>query len=416
MAQGYNAGGFIKMMLLQLLGYQGGMALGKMSGIPGGDIIGGMIGGMLGMGGMGGGGSKTPMTSKGKWTAPMGATTAGAKVPFADGLKETKNLTAYGTRLEALSSSTNKFAKFGGFALKAVTRLNLAVGLGATAIYLANKRWQDHKEHLRIGALQYGLTEEAAKKAGLKFTDYSSKLADTTASITALREKNQLLYESMQNAGTPIKMTIEEYKKLRAEVKTTYADQIKLINQTKGEGNTKKLAMDLKVQLMAAGLSAEEATKKIWAMFKMSEKALTASSYTLQNSRFNNIETKQDAAANAVARYKTASAEGGVEGANQVNTGLTAIDTGIQDLIDQSKKDNKKDKSKPILTEYEAQEKMMQRLNNLESSRVKLTASTRKEMIDQNPALAKIINPADTLLSLWQKLRCAWRRSRRNSF
>ena len=407
MAQGYNAGGFIKMMLLQLLGYQGGMALGKMSGIPGGDIIGGMIGGMLGMGGMGGGGSKTPMTSKGKWTAPMGATTAGAKVPFADGLKETKNLTAYGTRLEALSSSTNKFAKFGGFALKAVTRLNLAVGLGATAIYLANKRWQDHKEHLRIGALQYGLTEEAAKKAGLKFTDYSSKLADTTASITALREKNQLLYESMQNAGTPIKMTIEEYKKLRAEVKTTYADQIKLINQTKGEGNTKKLAMDLKVQLMAAGLSAEEATKKIWAMFKMSEKALTASSYTLQNSRFNNIETKQDAAANAVARYKTASAEGGVEGANQVNTGLTAIDTGIQDLIDQSKKDNKKDKSKPILTEYEAQEKMMQRLNNLESSRVKLTASTRKEMIDQNPALAKIINPADTLLSLWQKMNLA---------
>jgi TP901 family phage tail tape measure protein len=407
MAQGYNAGGMIKMMLMQMLGYQGGMTLGKMSGIPGGDIIGGMLGGMLGMGSMGGGGSQTPMTSKSKWTAPMGATTPGAKVPFADGLKETKNLTAYGTRLEALSSSTNKFAKFGGFALKAVTRLNLAVGLGATAIYLANKRWQDHKEHLRIGALQYGLTEEAAKKAGLKFTDYGSKLADTASSISALREKNQLLYESMQNAGTPIKMTIEEYKKLRTEVKSTYADQIKLINQTKGEGNTKKLAMDLKVQLMAAGLSAEEATKKIWAMFKMSEKALSASSYTLQNSRFNSIETKQDAAANAVARYKTASAEGGVEGANQVNTGMTAIDTGIQDLIDQSKKDNKKDKSKPILTEYQAQEKMMARLNNLEASRVKLTADTRKEMIDQNPALAKVLNPADTLLSLWQKINLA---------
>ena len=311
------------------------------------------------------------------------------------------------THADKLAASGSRLAPMFGRIAMMATRANLVIGGVALTAALVAKRWKDHNEHLRIGALQYGLTEEAAKKAGLKFTNYSSKLADTAASIQALREKNQLLYESMQNAGTPIKMTIEEYKKLRKEVKTTYGDQIKLINQTKGEGNTKKLAMDLKVQLMAAGLSAEDATKKIWAMFKVSDKALTASSYTLQNSAFNKIQTKQDAAANAVARYKTASNEGGVEGAAQVNTGMTAIDTGIQDLIDQSKKANKKDKSKPILTEYEAQEKMMRRLNNLESSRVKLTQATRDEMIKQNPALKKVINPSDTLLSLWQKMNLA---------
>jgi TP901 family phage tail tape measure protein len=407
MAQGYNAGGMIKMMLMQLLGYQGGSMLGGMTGLPGGSMIGGMLGGMLGMGGMGGGGSAVPITQKGKFARPMGQTTEGARIPFADGIKETRNLTSYGVKMEAYATSTNKLKNFAALAAKSLTRLNIAVGLGATAVYLANKRWQDHNEHLRIGALQYGLTEEAAKKAGLKFTDYSSKLADTAANIKALREKNQLLYESMQLAGTPIKLTIEEYKKLRAEVKSSYADQIKLINQTKGDGNTKKLAMDLKVQLMAAGMSAEEATEKIWAMFKMSEKAKDAGAFTLGNAGFNKIETKQDAAANAVARYRTAAAEGGVEGAGQVNTGLTAIDAGIQDLIDKSKAENKKDKSKPILTQYEAQEKLMKRLNALESSKIKLTAATRAEMIKQNPALEKVLNPADTLVSLFEKMNLA---------
>jgi len=211
----------------------------------------------------------------------------------------------------------------------------------------------------------------------------------------------------MQDAGTPISMTIEEYKKLRKEVKSVYADQIKLINQTDGGGNTKKLAQDLKIQLMAAGMSAEDATKKIWAMFKMSNKARDAASFTLGNSGFNKIETKQDAAARAVAGYGRSAAEGGREGAGSVNTGLTAIDTGIQDLIDKSKAANKKDKNKPILTEYEAQEKMLQRLNNLEASKAVLTRETINEMVKQNPELKKIINPMDTIVSLWGKMNLA---------
>jgi len=331
-------------------------------------------------------------------TRPMGSVARGT-----DG----KILSRYGAGLESMAKSgkplSSMLAKI-GFGL---TRLNVGLAVGSLAVYGAVKAWKAHNEHLRIGALQYGLTEEAAKKAGLKYTDYNSKLANIVETTRALREKNQLLYESMQNANTPIRMTVEEYKKLRKEVKSVYSDQVKLINQTKGEKNTKKLAEDLKIQLMAAGLSAEEATKKIWAMFKMSDKALTASDYTLKNSKFNNIQTKQDAAAQAVGRYGKAADEGGVEGAGAVNTGLTAIDSGIQDLIDKSKKANKKDKSVPILTEYEAQEKMMKRLNNLESSKVKLTAATREEMIKQNPALAKVLNPADTLVSLFEKMNLA---------
>jgi len=381
-------------------------------------MIGGKIGGgggtalqtlgsvlpFMGMGSQVGGGLSKPISERGRLTSPIFATKIVEGVSVNG--KQLMSITKYGEKIEALSASTNKFAKFGGFALKAATKLNIGIGVGVTAIILANKRWQDHNEHLRIGMLQYGLTAQAAEKAGLKFTNYNQKLADTVANIKALRERNQLLYESMQDAGTPISMTIEEYKKLRKEVKDTYGDQIKLINQTKGDKNTKKLAEDLKIQLMAAGLSADDATKKIWAMFKMSNKAKDAATFTLGNAGFNKIETKQDAAARAVAGYGRSAAEGGREGAGAVNTGLMAIDTGIQDMIEKSKKAAAADKSgnTKVLTQYQAQEKMLQRLNNLEASKTVLTKATIDEMVKQNPELKKIINPMDTVVSLWGKM------------
>jgi hypothetical protein len=402
MIQGYNAGGMIKMMLMSMLGMQGGMALGKMSGLPGGEMIGSMLGSMIGFGGMGSGaagGQKKPVFNS------EGGQKAFATIkPLS---KMSANLMNMGQAGSEAGAIMTRLGPIFGRLVGAVNPVGLAVAAVSTAVLIGNKRWKDHNEHLRIGALQYGMTAEGAKKAGLKFTDYNSKLGDTVQNIAALREKNQLLYESMQSATTPIKMTIEEYKKLKTEVKSNYAEQIKLINQTSGDANLKKVAEDLKIQLMAVGLSAEEATKKIWAMFKMSNQAAKASTFTLANDRFNSIQTPQDAAAQAVGRYRKAAAEGGVEGAAAVNTGLTAIDTGIEDLITKSKAENKKDKSKPILTQYEAQEKMLNRLNNLELSRVKLTAETRKEMIDQNPALAKVLSPADTLVSLFKKLNLA---------
>ena len=108
-----------------------------------------------------------------------------------------------------------------------------------------------------------------------------------------------MLYESMQDAGLPISMTIEEYKKLKKEVKETYTDQIKLINQSK-ESDLPQVAIDIKTALMAAGMSAAEASKKIFAMFKLSEKAEKAGQFTVGNRAFKNIKTGQDAAEAAV--------------------------------------------------------------------------------------------------------------------
>ena len=412
----YGIGGMIAPMIAATVAQMLGGKIGGMGGTAL-STIGGILPFMF-MGGMGGGAKKMapnrsawipPEDRAPDWNAPKQKGFLASRVPAIDKLNLGKQIGPAAKLTKALEGGAaggGKFASMLGRVALIGTRANLAIGAVSLAVALGIKRWKDHNEHLRIGALQYGLTEEAAKKAGLKFTNYNDKLSQTVENIKALRERNQLLYESMQDAGTPIAMTIEQYKKLRKEVKTTYADQIKLINQTKGDNNTKKVAEDIKIQLMAAGMSAEEATKKIWAMFKMSNKARDAARFTVGNSRFNRIETKQDAAARAVAGYGAAAKEGGKEGAGAVNTGLTAIDTGIQDMIEKSKKAAAADKSgnTKVLSQYEAQEKMLKRLNNLEESKTKISKETLDEMIKQNPEIKKIATEQDTVVSLWQKM------------
>jgi TP901 family phage tail tape measure protein len=334
--------------------------------------------------------SKIPDSAK----TPMFSTARGT-----DG----KVLSAYGAGLQNTAKNGNMLTKTLARVGMGITRLNVGLAVATGAFILINKRIKDHNEHLRIGVTQYGLTEEAAKKAGLKFTDYNSKLADTVKSIEAIRERNQFLFESMQDAGLPISMTIEEYKKLKKEAKEVYTDQIKLINQSK-ESELPQVAIDIKTALMAAGMSADEASKKIFAMFKLSEKGEKAGAFTVGNRAFRNIKTGQDAAVSAINSYTTAS--DGSEKVQAVNTGLTAIDAGIIDMIEQSKKAARADKTgnTQVLTQYQAQEAMLQKLNKLESSKAVLTAKTRAEMIKQNPELKKILNPMDTVVSLFEKM------------
>ena len=353
--------------------------------------------------------SKIPASAK----TPIFSTARGTKVAgemLEDGTyaKGGRMLNKYGAALQNSAKSGSAVTRTLGRIGMGLTRLNVGLAVATGAFIVINKRIKDHNEHLRVGVTQYGLTEEAAKKAGLKFTDYNSKLADTVKNIEAIRERNQLLYESLQDAGLPISMTIEEYKKLKKEVKEVYTDQIKLINQSK-ESELPQVAIDIKTALMAAGLSADEASKKIFAMFKLSEKGEKAGAFTVGNRAFRNIKTGQDAAEAAINNYVPASAQGGREGAQAVATGLTAIDAGIIDMIEQSKKAAREDKTgnTQVLTQYQAQEAMLQKLNKLESSKAVLTARTRAEMIKQNPELKKIIHPLDTVVSLFEKMNLA---------
>ena len=412
-AQGYNMGGMIKMMLMSMLGMQGGMALGKMSGIPGGDMIGSMLGSMLGMGQMAGGGAKVPMTGKGKFTAPIGATKA------LDGVtvngKDLMVLTKYGEKLEKASLEGGKFAKMGAFAAKSLTRLNLAVGLVSLAVGIGINRYKAYNESMRLNALGYGMTAEGAQKAGLKFTNFNDKIKEAIDNAKALKERNTLLYESMKGSGTPLNITIEEYKKLKKEVKDNYSDQVLLINKTSADDQM-ALAVRLKEQLVAMGLSAEEASKKIYAMYAASKFSASAAKYTVNSDDFNKIKDSASAAVSAVESLNRAmlTDRDPTEQANQLNTTMMAISTDVEKrAADEIKK------QRALATKegryfstgdekqirYDAELSSIKEINKQVKSQAVLTKEVVDELAKVDPSIRQIVNGQDTALSLWQKTR-----------
>jgi TP901 family phage tail tape measure protein len=418
MAQGYNAGGMIKMLLMQMLGMYGGQSLGKMSGIPGGEMIGMMLGSMLGMGG-GGGGAKTSMAAKGRYTRPLGATTPMAQLPVVGdnmipGPGATRSLTEYGKKIQALSASKNIFAKAGGFALKAVTRLNLAVGLTVGVLAFAKNRWDANTESMRLNALGYGMTEEAAKKAGLKFRDFNKSLKESVELAKATREQNQLLYQSMTGAGTPLNITIAEFRKLKKSVKTDFADQIKLIDKTSADDQL-GLAERLKTQFIGMGMSSEEATEKIYTMYTLSKFAADASLYTVQADGFKAIKSAVDAAAAAIKIYNETVHQGrdGTEQADALTTANAAMLTAIEKDQAAAIKKRQEDKDLPKFISTADRDKIlldseletMRKISKEQIYQKTISQETLDELEKSNPTLFEIATLHDTNTSLLQKQR-----------
>jgi TP901 family phage tail tape measure protein len=417
---GFRLGGIIPMLKQLLLFFgiqQGANYAGDKVGGTSGDAIKqvGNILPYLAMGNMMNAGA-------GKGTSIMGDKFIKARTPmFAVGANKitgAPQLTKYGTMLSKLTGSSNLLSKALGASLSIFTRFNLAIGTGATIAKFAWDKWQAHKEALRLNALGYGMTAEAAEKAGLKFTNFNDKIKEAINNAKALKERNTLLYESMQGSGTPLDITIEEYKKLKKEVKTNYSDQVALINQTGNEDPEKQreLAIRLKEQLIAMGMSAEDAAKKIYTMYALSDQSANAAAYTVRSQGFNDIKDTASAAASAIDSLTTAMATNrdATEQANQLNTAMMALSTDVESRQAKALKEARKKAAKDGTYFSSGQEKQLMldqekiaidEINSQVENQVYLTKEVVDEMAKIDPSIRQIVNEQETALSLWQKTR-----------
>ena len=111
-----------------------------------------------------------------------------------------------------------------GFGATAAAAAGLVAPLAAVTMagIAGYKMWKNYKEGQDLNISTFGLTAEAAKKANLRFTDFGAKIKETIQDSKDLVNANKLVYESMKDGGTPFQMSIEEYKKLKVEVKKTF--------------------------------------------------------------------------------------------------------------------------------------------------------------------------------------------------
>jgi TP901 family phage tail tape measure protein len=396
--QGYNAGGMIASTLLGLLGSQGGAALGSRVGGDTGSMIGGMLGfaapGML-MAGRG------PRMDKGSQEAQG---FYGNKLD-----KSMISNTKFGASLANTAAQGSKVSKVLMGMVGILTKTNIALTVAAGAVYFGVKAWKSHNEALRLNTLSYGLTAEAAQKAGVKFVDYNAKIKDSINNVKMVTERNKLMYESMKSAGLPIQMTIEQYKKLRKEVKSTMSDYVKMIDSAK-DGDLASMAERLKTQFVAAGMSADEAAKKIYIAFTLSNKSAQAAVSTVGNVNFNKIIDAQTAAVQAMESFnKAATFENSKTQATALNTALQAVDGSLEDIVTQSEKKAKADKTgkTEVISRYEAEKQMLNGITSGVKSQKLLTSGLIDEMAKQNPLIRDFATTQDTVLSLWMKMRLA---------
>jgi TP901 family phage tail tape measure protein len=296
-----------------------------------------------------------------------------------------------------------------GFAATAVAAAGLIAPIAAvTAVVVGGvAAWKHYKEGQQLNISTFGMTAEAAKKAGLRYTDFGLKIKETIQDAQALRKANQLVYESMKDGGTPFQMTIAEYKKLKVEVKETFGEQIKALDR-QPSNKVPDAVRRIKEQLIASGMSAEEATKKIYTMLQLSNKKDQSITATMGNNQFKKITDSQTAAVSSVSDFgKSTRNEGAGERAAALNTALMATEAGINDLIAKREKLVAKDTTGKIksLSYTEAEQMMLDRLNNSKEAGTAITEETVNEMAKTNPQVKKMINGQDTVVSVWKKIR-----------
>lgn len=288
------------------------------------------------------------------------------------------------------------------------TKTNIAIGGTVAALGLLYGAYKRHQESLRLTAASYGLTADAAQKAGLKYTDYNTKIKDSIANTKLLIDKNRIIAEGMTSAKTPFSLTITEFKKLQKEIKATMSDQVKLFDKS-SMANVSTIAVRLKEQFMAAGMSAEDAAKKIYTMISLSNKSGMAAS-TIGGKSFSAINTPEKASVGAFKQFNVASQFGDAKAqAAALNTALMSVETGIASIVKTAEDKAKKDKTNfdASKAQYAAQSQMLEMINTKVKSQKRLSADLLDELKKQNPQIRAFATESDTALSIWQKLQIA---------
>jgi hypothetical protein len=405
MVQGYNRGGMARGLLGaaavgiggQMLGQQVGGGLG--SAITMGSYL---ASSMIGFGGMGGRGDQ------------KGPGFAGRQMQKID---PQGNLTKPIGPLNNLSDATKKLsgnlggvAKMFGPLLRGFTtllRLTSPLGLAITGVTAAIgffvKAQREKAKALETGRQAFGMDAAAAEKAGFKYTDYNAKIKVAIEDAKALKERNMMIYESMTKANVPINMTIEQYKKLKEQVKSTMGSYIDLFDQTdrKDVGN---VAVQLKAQFMAAGDSAEVATAKIFTMIKQSENANMAAS-AISSNAFQSIQNMEQASAQTVKTFEAAMKTGDAESqARALHSTFMAMDATLEETIKKQKELGDAGTANAEQVGLAIEQKLAS-INKSFGTQANLSSDVIDELGKTDPLLAQMLNNTDTLSSAWAKYR-----------
>lgn len=354
----YAMGGIVGQMIGGTAGWMGGQAAGSMVGGDIGGMIGGMAGSML--------------------------------IP---------------TMLSKTSRATDDtLPKLGRFqsAVKAITLLPGPVKLvGAVlAVGAAVKTVNDKiNEHRKIVNLAFGPSEDAAQRLGIKYNSLTNQMKEFSEQAKLNKANIEEFYASTQGAGVPgLNLTIKQLKELKTTIEKDFPDYVKMFNKADTSEVVVK-AQQLKAQLVAGGMGAEEATKKIYAMIAVSNKA-NQSIQAIADKGFVAIKDKATAATQSVKTFNALLREGNTD---QLSISFDTVITSLQEA-EKSLVGTKNAQGK-LLSESEAFNLTLESISNKQMGNVKLEQQGVDALSKQNEIMALILNKSDTIAGAYSKMK-----------
>ena len=295
-----------------------------------------------------------------------------------------------------------------------------ALTVGLTAAWFAWKKINKEMEQNRKEAtFTNTISKKGAEEAGIKYRNLSDSIKGVREQLELNSAKAKAAFENFNSAGvTGVSYTIAEMKKAKAEAKKNMKETVDIftnIDEPTQAGKQEKvleIATNLKAQYMAAGMSAQEATNKIYAVISASDKAGMAFK-AIQNQGFQAVSSQETAMDTLLKGFeKVSQLVTWDSGYSAVVANISGEDLGL--MIDNATNSldifvsnlmTTKDASGNVKTEFEAIQMAMDKIAESSSANTVLTQAQIESLKKTHPELASIIRDGDTLGGIYAKWR-----------
>ena len=305
------------------------------------------------------------------------------------------------TNLKTLSGIANIAGKAMGllFRVGPVGAVVTAVGLAV----FAYKKWRKEVEETRREHIMLnGITEKGAKEAGISYKNVASSIKDVREQFKLQQQQGISAYESFTGSGVQgLTLTIAQLKELKKTAKETMPELVGTFNSI-DTSKVNDLAANLKAQFVSAGMSAQEATNKIYAIIEASNKA-GAGLGAITSTGFTAITDKGSAASAIVKNLIDSLAD--IENidpkafASNIDTVISSLDAATAALV------GTKDAQGNTIDESMAMTMQWEKLVKLGADYTQIGEKALANLKKERPELAAILKSTDTVAGMYAKWR-----------
>ena len=305
------------------------------------------------------------------------------------------------TNLRTLSGIANIAGKAMGllFRVGPVGAVVTAVGLAV----FAYKKWRKEVEETqREHVMLNGITEKGAKEAGISYKNVANSIKDVREQFKLQQQQGISAYESMTGSGVQgLTLTIAQLKELKKTAKDTMPELVGTFNSI-DTSKVNDLAANLKAQFVSAGMSAQDATNKIYAIIEASNKA-GAGLGAITSTGFTAITDKGSAASAIVKNLIDSLAD--IENvdpkafASNIDTVISSLDAATAALV------GTKDAQGNTIDESMAMTMQWEKLVKLGADYTQLGEKALANLKKERPELAAILKSTDTVAGMYAKWR-----------